>query len=122
MLENIALVIGTAVLSSTLTLIMAYVLYKMKLKAKLMAELDELADVMKVKLRDGVEEAGLELLPRFRSEVREGFKEAINSTVKGELLEENVKSAVKTGSNIMETGLNILMGKPSRKTEGSGPK
>ena len=121
MLENIALVIGTAVLSSTLTLIMAYVLYKMKLKAKLMAELDELADVMKVKLRDGVE-AGLELLPRFRSEVREGFKEAINSTVKGELLEENVKSAVKTGSNIMETGLNILMGKPSRKTEGSGPK
>ena len=114
MFANLAIIFSTAVLSSLFTLLTVYILYKIRLKEKLKSELDELALLMKARLKEGVEEAGKELLPRFREEVKEGFKEAMKSAVSGEMNSEFVsktaQTAVETGSSIVESGLNFLLG------------
>lgn len=101
----------TAFLSSALTLFFAYLLYKLRLKRKLKLELEEFAGILKERLREGVEEAGKELLPKFRNEVSEGFKDALSSALAGELIEETAKRVAKGGTNFVETGINLLLGK-----------
>lgn len=81
---------------------------------RLEALLDEYIDIMKTRLKEGVEEAGRELLPEFREEVRRGFKEGMNDVMHGELLDQTARSLARSGADIVETGLNILTGRKTR--------
>ncbi len=117
LLQQVLLVVGTAILSSALTWLSALLLFRWKLKERLKAELDELGDAMKERLRAGVLEAGRELKPEFRDEVREGFKEALASAMAGDLIEQSAKQAVQKGSTIVESGLRFLMGNQGRPGE-----
>ncbi|MBI3394343.1 MAG: hypothetical protein HY042_00760, partial [Spirochaetia bacterium] len=62
--------------------------------------------------REGFTEAARELLPEVKKEVAEGFKDALSSAMGGELMDRTAQVAAKTGASFMETGLNILLGKP----------
>ena len=118
MLLQLSIIIATALLSSLFTLGIAYVLFQAFWKQWLYDEMDEYTEIFKTKVKEGAVEAGEELLPEFRTQVREGFKEAMTDSFKGEILERSAREGIKTGTEIMETGLNILLGKPLQKNPG----
>jgi hypothetical protein len=110
MVYMVSTIFVTALLSSILTLGLAYFLYQRRLKNDLEARLNELSGEFKERVRQGVIEAGMELLPKFRAEVREGFKEAISDTVKSNIIEKTAKSMADIGGALMDTSLKTLFG------------
>ena len=89
----------------------------------------ELLEPLRAQVRGGLEEAASELLPRirteltagfrdaatdsmpgFREEVRQGFADAIASLATSELLDRTARKVVRTGSSLVESSLNLLLG------------
>ena len=58
----------------------------------------------------GFRDAAAESLPAFREEVRKGFGDAIASLATSELLDRTARKVVRTGSSLVESGLNLLRG------------
>lgn len=56
----------------------------------------------------GFREAAAESLPAFREEVRKGFTDAIGALNAGELLDRTARKVVRTGSSLVESGMNLL--------------
>jgi hypothetical protein len=98
-----------------------------RVKAGAGAAGQELLEPLRAQVRGGVEDAVIELLPRvraeltagvrtaaaeslpaFRDEVRKGFTDAIGALNAGELLDRTARKVVRTGSSLVETGLNLL--------------
>ncbi|MEQ8353435.1 MAG: hypothetical protein RH862_18315 [Leptospiraceae bacterium] len=114
----------TAVLSAILTGLVFYYYYRSRVAAKLEEELDEYAEIVKQRLKDGVEEAGESMLPRFKEEVRSGFREAITDALSGQMVEDTVRAMTKSGTTIVESSLNLLLGRrdsEGRPGSGNGP-
>lgn len=96
------------------TAALLYIVIRRLQRNRLEAMLDETIEIMKKRLKEGVEEAGRELLPEFREEVRRGFKEGLSDVVHGELLDQTARSLARSGADIVETGLNLLTGRKTR--------
>ena len=107
------IIILSSLLSSVITILILTILYKIKLKKILKKELDQISDQIETRVSRGVMDAGNRLLPELRKEVGEGLKDAMSAALSGEFIEKTAQSAVKTGTTIMESGLNILLGKKS---------
>ncbi len=71
------LVCGTSLLSSLLTAVLVLVLVRVYLNRRI----GQIAQVLTERVRQGVGEAGEELLPRFRAEVAEGFADAADEAI-----------------------------------------
>ena len=110
MAQMIITICATALLSSALTLGASYLLFQRKLKNDLRARFEELSVEAKERIKQGVIEAGMELLPKLRSEVREGFKEAVRDAVKPDVIEKTAKNMADIGSNLIENSLKALFG------------
>ena len=110
MAQMIITVCATALLSSLLTLGLAYHLLQRKFKSDLQSRLDSLSTEIGARVRQGVIDAGMELLPKFRAEVRQGFKEAMGDTMKPEMIEKTAKSMADIGSSLMENSLRVFFG------------
>jgi hypothetical protein len=65
----------------------------------------ELLPKVRAELTAGFREAAAEALSAFRDEVRKGFIEALSAS---DLLDRTAKKVVRTGSSLMESGLNLL--------------
>ncbi len=95
-----------------------------RVKAGAGAAGQELLDPLRAQVRGGVEEAATELLPRvrgeltagfreaaadslpaFREEVRKGFTDALSTS---DLLDRTARRVVRTGSSLIESGLDLL--------------
>jgi hypothetical protein len=74
--------------------------------------IDELLPKVRAELTAGFREAATEALPAFREEVRKGFADAIASLATTELLDRTAGKVVRTGSLLVESGLNLL--RPNR--------
>jgi len=98
----------TAVISSLLTLGFTYIFYRIYLRDVLDRKLDESMELAKLKIKQGMREEALELLPKFRAEVKEGFKEALNSAMGGQI----VQTMTKPMSSIVESSLSFFLGRP----------
>lgn len=94
----------TAVMSSAMTLLVLWWLYRRRAQKPLEAKLNQVADVIQQRVREGVTEAGEELMPDFRRNVALGFQDAVTtmSTPQG---------MAKTGADIVEEGLSVLFGR-----------
>jgi len=68
----------------------------------------ELLPQIRAELTAGFREAATASLPAFREEVRKGFTEAIASLATTELLGRTAGKVVRTGSSLVESGLNLL--------------
>jgi len=78
----------------------------------------ELLPQVRAELTAGFREAAAESLPAFREEVRKGFAEAITSLATTELLGRTAGKVVRTGSSLVESGLNLLRGaRPDEREE-----
>lgn len=99
-------------------------LLEARVKAGAGAAGQELLEPLRAQVHDGVEAAVIELLPKvraeltagfrdaavgslpaFREEVRKGFTDALNAS---ELLDRTARKVVRTGSSLVESGLNLL--------------
>lgn len=96
-------IVITAIGSSLLTLLFSYVFYVLYLRGVLDRKLDDKLELARAKVKEGMKEAGMELLPRFREEVREGFKEAMGGQI--------IENVTKPMSSIVETSLSFLIGR-----------
>ena len=70
----------------------------------------ELLPQVRAELTAGFRDAAAESLPAFREEVRKGFADAIASLATSELLDRTARKVVRTGSSLVESGLNLLRG------------
>lgn len=59
-------------------------------------------------LAAGFREAVVESLPALREEVRKGFTDAIGVPNAAELLDRTARKVVRTGSSLVESGMNLL--------------
>lgn len=64
-----------------------------------------LLPTVRTELTAGFRDAATEMLPAFREEVRKGFADALSAS---DLLDRTAKKVVRTGSSLMESGLNLL--------------
>ena len=96
-------IVITAIGSSLLTLVFSYVFYVVYLRSVLDRKLDDKLELARAKVKEGMKEAGMELLPYFRAEVREGFKEAMGGQI--------IENVTRPMSSIVETSLSFLIGK-----------
>lgn len=120
MIHDVLLVLLTALTSSAVTLLLAYYIYSRHLQVRLDRQLEQIQIAFEARVKSGVLEAGQELLPQFREQVKLGFTDALAQSHTAGLVEETAKvmSVGKDlGAGIVETGLNALfgLGKPPRR-------
>lgn len=106
MLNPILVLVATALMSSVFTLGLAYCFYEFRLRRRLEARIDELADTLEARVHKGVKDAGIELLPAFQERVEAGFKEAMAS-----LSEKGASAMAKAGANLISEGISGLFGR-----------
>lgn len=125
--QLLILVAATALASSLLTLLLGGLLLRYwllprlealsmvleaRVKTGVNATAAELLPQVRAELVAGFREAAMESLPAFREEVRKGFTEALTATNAAELLDRTARKVVRTGSSLVESGLNLL--RPAR--------
>ncbi len=103
---SILLLVSTAILTSLVTLGLAWWLYEARLRPRLESRLEELADLLEARVHKGVKDAGMELLPAFQERVEAGFRNAMTS-----LPEKGANTIAKAGANLIGGGLNTLFGR-----------
>jgi hypothetical protein len=113
------LALATGTISSLFTLIGAYWFLVRPLRGRLHAELEPLLEEAEDRVKRGVLNAGEELLPRFRAEVRRGLKEGV-SGLGTDLFETGTQTAVKTGVGLLKSSLDAITGKPPGKRHREG--
>ena len=101
-------IVVTALLSSVLTLAGAWILYKTVLEKRLDQQLLEIQDEFERRVKQGVRDAGTDLLPELRKEVAAGFSDAIRSSPVS-AVEGGVK-VVAESAGLLEKGLGSLFG------------
>jgi hypothetical protein len=103
---SILMLVSTAVLTSLVTLGLAWLLYETRLRPRLESRIEEMADLLEARVHKGVKDAGVELLPAFQERVAAGFRDAMTS-----LPEKSATTIAKAGANLIGEGLNTLFGR-----------
>lgn len=119
--SNLILILGTALLSSLLTVVLGLIIFKLFLLNRLKRELDEFIVTARAELKTEILETADEILPRFRTEVSEGFKEALASATGADLLEKTARSAMQTSAGIMENSLKFFLGRQKAESRNETP-
>ena len=109
-MNEFVLALMTALFSSALTWGAAYAFYRTRLSQQLEILRQELAAEVEDRVRRGAVAAGEELLPHFREEVTEGFREAMRGVARGDVAREMAK----TGAEIVGGSIDSLFGSKKR--------
>jgi hypothetical protein len=102
---SLLMVALTALLTSACTIALALWIYDLQLRSKLEKRLAEVADELEARVRKGVRDAGIELLPAFQEKVEDGFKNAMLN-----LPEQGASSIARAGASLIGEGLSTLFG------------
>lgn len=113
-MSTLLTVIATALLSSAFTLLGAFLVFRYllstqlsRLREHLDQELNQIAADLEERVQSGVENGAREVLPEFREEVRQGFKEAMVDTVSGDVLTQTTQSVARKSGKVLRS---ILFG------------
>lgn len=109
MIEMGLAVMLTAILSSLLTWVLAYVFFRAHLERRLDEKILKLQAEFEERVKNGVRAAGAELLPALREQVKLGFMDVLNKSTAAGFVEDTAR-AVSTGAGLVESGLNALLG------------
>ena len=115
MSETFVIILATAVSTSVMTLLLAYLFHVFYVRKRMEKRMQELAEIVQERVRAGAIEAGSELLPCFREQVTEGFKRALR-----EWSTNDFRKMTKTGMGMVEESLSSLLGarqKPSSRED-----
>ena len=111
------MMLATALLASVLTLLLALACWRAFLRQRLDASLEEVANRLRERVKEGVTDAGRELLPAFRQEVEAGFREALTRGIAESLIDKTAGVALRKGAALMEQGLDLVRGAPPPGTD-----
>lgn len=114
MLQSLILLLLTALASSVITLLMAYMFYRRYAEPRLDRQLEEIQAEFEARVKSGVQAAAIELMPELREQVRMGFTDALAQSHTAGLMEDTAKAVSvgkDLGAGIVETGLNALFGR-----------
>lgn len=115
MLNQAFVIAATAFLSALATWALAYLWYELRLQAQLNAMLAETQNEFERRVKKGVLEAGEELLPQLREQVRRGFEDALAKSETANVVE-SAAGVVNLGTDIISSSLSSFLGiKPGRK-------
>lgn len=109
-MTQFVLALMTALFTSLLTWCVAYAFYRARLSTQLEQLRDEMAAEVEDRVRQGAVAAGEELLPQFRREVTEGFRDAMRGVARGDM----AKEMARTGAGIVGGSLDNLFGPKTR--------
>lgn len=114
-MQMITLIVLTALLSSGLTMVLAWLLYRLRLEKQLTLQLEQIQVEFEARVKSGVTAAAMELLPELRAQVKLGFLDALQESRAAGLVEDTAK-VMATGAGLVENGLSVLfgVGKPKR--------
>lgn len=110
MTSTLGIILATAVVTSLLTVTLIALFAVKWLLPKIQQSRGEIMNEFRQNVRDGALDAGTDLLPKFREQVKKGFEDAIRGTTTGQMME-GARSVAKGGAGIFEEGLSTLLGK-----------
>ena len=105
-------IVATALLSSALTVGLAWWLYQRRLKAELEAQLESAVAEVDGKLRQALEALG----DIVEERVKQGILNGVAAIPSSEVLADTTKSVARTGAELATKGLSALLGIKSKKT------
>lgn len=106
-MSAVILALMTALMSSVLTWLIAYLFYRKHLERRIEALREQVGAEVEERVRQGAVKAGEELLPQFRREVTAGFRDALVGT-------DVARTMAKTGADIVGGSLDALFGQRKR--------
>ncbi|MGH8505925.1 MAG: hypothetical protein ACRETM_08165 [Stenotrophobium sp.] len=113
MMQTIMLIVPTALLSSGLTLVLAWLLYRLRLEKLLDQQLEQIQIEFEARVKSGVTAAAMDMLPELRAQVKLGFLDALQESRAAGLVEDTAK-VMATGAGLVENGLSVLLGLGSK--------
>ncbi len=111
MWTQVLLILGGAVVSSILTLVLAYRFFDRHYKTRLMKEIDERADTHRRRFQDMLDEEIEKAGDTVETRVRQGVLDAVASLPSSEVIQGTTQSVVQTGVDFVEAGLSTFLGK-----------
>lgn len=108
------MILLSAALSSLCTAALLGLIYRIYLAPRLQAQLAQVEAAFERRVQAGATAAGQELLPQFRKEVANGFRDAMKSYSASGLVDESAK-VVERSAQLLEDGLRGLFGGPGKK-------
>ncbi len=110
------MILAGAVISSVLTLALAYWLFDRHYKARLMKEIDQRADAHRERFQEVLDQEVDKVGKTIETRVRQGVLDAVASLPSTEVIQETTQSVVRTGVDLVEAGLSTFLGKkPDRR-------
>jgi len=103
------LLVATALLSSLFTWLIAWVFFRLHLRAQFEQVKEQIGQDLEQRVRAGVVAGGHELLPQFRREVKEGFLDALKSGPVSGAMSEAARNVAKTGAELFGSGFDNLL-------------
>lgn len=105
------LVLVTALVTAIVTLALAALVYKLVVAPRLERRAEQIGEDLQARVRAGVQQAGEDLLPKFREQVALGFRDALAAAARGEHVEESVRAMARSGADLLEDSLGALFGR-----------
>lgn len=110
MLNELGLVVLTALLSSLFTLGLARLALDHWKRRNLQRMLTEVGDVVERRVRAGAIQAGEDLLPEVKKRIQESFEHAILGLASGGTVERSLEEAAKSGARKLGERLDSILG------------
>ena len=107
--QALLIVLG-AVLSSTLTLGLAYLFFEKHYRLRLQREVDEQVEDYLERFRDVLGEEVEKASKTVRAQVRQGVLDAVADLPSAEVIQGTTQSAVRAGVDMVEAGLKTFLG------------
>ncbi len=109
------MILAGAVVSSVLTLVLAYRYFDRYYKKRLMKEIDQRADDHRRRFQGMLDEEIEKAGKTVETRVRQGVLDAVASLPSSEVIQDTTQSVVQTGVDLVEAGLSTFLGKKPRK-------
>jgi len=106
----ILLVVTSALLSSGLTLTVAFYFFDRYYKHRLQREMDDRVAAYTKELQEAIDQEIVKAGDVIESKVQQGMLEAISSIPSSQVIQKTTDTVVKTGADLVEAGLSTFLG------------
>jgi len=111
------LILASAVAASLMTLAVAYQLFERRYKERLRREVDEQVSLYRDQFQEILDRELVKLGGIIEERVRAGVVDAVRSLSSPEGLQQTTQTVVKSGVDLVEAGVSVVLGTKPRKRD-----